>query len=71
MGERAGEALGEVWVALGATPLALASLVGGFLPLALGGDTFPLLGRDLAPPPFTMVAGGGVRGLRGRFLGAV
>ena len=64
VGERTGEALGEVWLARGATPFDLASLVGAFLP---GGD--PLLGSDLTPP-FIMLGGGGVCGLGGLFLGA-
>ena len=73
VGERTGEAEGEVWLARGATPFDLTSLTGGFLPFmtpfALGGDTFPRLGSDLAPPPFTMATGGGVFGLGGLFFG--
>lgn len=70
VGDRTGEAFGEVWFARGAIPFALASLVGVFLPLmVLGADPLVRPGSGLFTPPFVIaVAGGGVRGLSGRFL---
>ena len=63
VGERTGEALGDVWLARGA-PLAFASCNGVLL---CGGDTLPLC-CCLPPVPFT-IGGGGVFGFRGRLWG--
>ena len=68
VGERTGEALGEVWLARGALPLDFPSREGGFLPLggeALGGEALRLWSGLFPAAPF-IITGGGVLGLGGR-----
>ena len=63
VGERTGDALGDIWLARGAAPL---SLMGGLLlaPLTLDEGAF-----FLGPLSPLVIAGGGVLGLGGRFAG--
>lgn len=63
VGERTGEALGDIWCARGAVPLDFEAWTGGFL---WGDWRFTLL-LGLIPP---FMAGGGVLGLGGRPWGA-
>jgi hypothetical protein len=66
VGERTGDALGDIWLARGAAPL---SRRGGLRLAPLDEGAFLLCG-DLTPRSPFVIAGGGVFGLGGRFAGA-